>query len=54
MSDQEKLEICKKVFERLDNKEHPVRNNIFYMDSIPEIKIIEGKDEDHWYSYLQL
>lgn len=47
MSDQEKLAICKKVFERLDDKEHPIRNNIFYMDSIPEIGIIEGKGEDH-------
>ena len=46
MSDQEKLAICKRVFERLDNKEHPVRNNIFYMDSIPEIRIIEGKDNE--------
>lgn len=47
MSDQNKMNVCKSVFQRLDDKEHPVRNNIFYMDSIPEIAIIEGKNEDH-------
>ncbi|MDE0470549.1 MAG: hypothetical protein OXH57_01300, partial [Ekhidna sp.] len=47
MSDQEKLAICKQVFERLNDKEHPVRKNLFRMDSIPEISIIEGKDDSH-------
>ncbi len=47
MSDMDKMNVCKDVFRRLDNKEHPVRNNVFYMDSIPEIAIIEGKNEDH-------
>lgn len=43
MTDDQKMDVCKEVFKRLDDKEHPVRNNIFYMDSIPEIAIIEGK-----------
>ncbi|MGC9331389.1 MAG: hypothetical protein ACP5DZ_05860, partial [Bacteroidales bacterium] len=46
MSDEEKMKICKKVFERLNDKEHPVRINLFYMNSIPEIAIIEGKNEN--------
>lgn len=44
MSDDEKLSIAKKVFNRLNEKEHPVRVNLFYMNSIPEIAIIEGKN----------
>ncbi len=47
MSDEEKMKICKKVFERLNDKEHPVRINLFYMNSIPEIAIIEGKNENN-------
>ena len=47
MSDDEKMKICKAVFNRLDDKSHPVRNNLFYMNSIPEIRIIEGKDENN-------
>ncbi|HOF17236.1 MAG TPA: Eco57I restriction-modification methylase domain-containing protein, partial [Bacteroidales bacterium] len=45
MSDEQKMNICQKVFDRLNNKEHPVRINLFYMNSIPEIAIIEGKNE---------
>ena len=44
MSDADKMEICQSVFKRLDDKSHPVRNNLFYMDSIPEIALIEGKE----------
>ena len=44
MSDEQKMKICKKVFERLNDKEHPVRINLFYMNSIPEIAIIERKE----------
>lgn len=47
MSDEQKLKICKKVFDRLNDKEHPVRVNLFYMNSIPEIAIIEGKNENN-------
>ncbi len=47
MSDEKKMSICKTVFNRLDEKNHPVRTNLFYMNSIPEIKIIEGKHESN-------
>ncbi len=47
MSEEEKMKICKKVFDRLNDKEHPVRVNLFYMNSIPEIAIIEGKNENN-------
>lgn len=47
MSDEQKMKICKKVFDRLNDKEHPVRINLFYMNSIPEIAIIEGKNENN-------
>ena len=47
MSDEEKMKICKKVFDRLNDKEHLVRINLFYMNSIPEIAIIEGKNENN-------
>lgn len=43
MSDEQKMKICKKVFERLNAKEHPVRVNLEKMkQEIEEIKIIEG------------
>ncbi len=47
MSVEQKMKICKKVFDRLNDKEHPVRVNLFYMNSIPEIAIIEGKNENN-------
>ena len=47
MSDAKKAEIIKKVFNRLNAKDHPVRVNLFYMNSIPEIRIIEGKNENN-------
>ncbi len=47
MSEEQKMKICKKVFDRLNDKEHPVRVNLFYMNSIPEIAIIEGKNENN-------
>ena len=43
-SDKEKMEIITKVYDRLNHKEHPVRNNLFYMKNIEEIKIMEGLD----------
>ena len=43
MRDEQKMEICKKVFERLNNAAHPVRINLVKMkEEIPEIRIIEG------------
>ncbi|MFN3639970.1 MAG: Eco57I restriction-modification methylase domain-containing protein [Flavobacterium sp.] len=47
MSDEQKMNICKTVFNRLNDREHPVRVNLFYMSSIPEIAIIEGKNENN-------
>lgn len=47
MSNEQKMKICKKTFDRLNDKEHPVRINLFYMNSIPEIAIIEGKNENN-------
>ncbi len=47
MNDEQKLRICKNVFNRLNNKEHPVRVNLFFMNSIPEIAIIEGRNENN-------
>jgi hypothetical protein len=46
MSDNKKMEIITTVFNRLNEKNHPVRVNLFYMNSIPEIKIIEGIKEE--------
>jgi hypothetical protein len=45
MSDATKMQIINTVFERLNEKSHPVRVNLFYMNSIPEIAIIEGKKD---------
>ena len=42
MSDEKKMSIIKIVFNRLNEREHTVRTNLFFMSSIPEIKIIEG------------
>jgi hypothetical protein len=47
MSDEMKMSICKEVFNRLNEKEHPVRVSLFYMNSIPEIAIIEGRNENN-------
>jgi len=46
MTDHQKLEIIGSEFDRLYDKDHPVRNNLFYMDSVPEIRIIKGLDKD--------
>jgi len=43
-TDTEKDKIIDTVFKRLDDKNHPVRNNLFYMSNIDEIAIIEGKN----------
>jgi len=42
MSDEQKMNICKKVFDRLNDKGHPVRLNLEKMKKeIQEIRIIE-------------
>lgn len=45
MSDEQKMKICKTVFNRLNDREHPVRVNLEEMKTIPEIRIIEGTDD---------
>lgn len=47
MSDAQKMETIRDVFKRLNDREHPVRINLFYLDSIPEIRLIEGKDANN-------
>ena len=46
IGDEQKMKICNKVFDRLKDKEHPVRVNLTKMkEEIPEIKMIkEGSD----------
>ncbi len=41
MSDTEKQNIIDKVFAELYNKNHPVRKNLYFMDSVEEVKIIK-------------
>lgn len=43
------LDIVKSVFDRFNDNNHPIRNNLFYLDSIPEIRMIEGKNENNRY-----
>jgi hypothetical protein len=46
MSDEQKMNICKMVFNRLNNPQHPVRQNLEGMKEIPEIRIIEGNNAE--------
>jgi type I restriction-modification system DNA methylase subunit len=41
MDDEEKMKIITKVFNKLYDKESPVRKNLFFMDSVEEIAIIK-------------
>lgn len=41
MPDEEKLKIITKVFNKLYDKESPVRKNLFFMDSVEEVAIIK-------------
>lgn len=43
-SDEEKLAILTNLFETLYHQEHPIKNAVFFMDSIPEIQIITAKN----------
>lgn len=47
MNDDKKMTIAKRVFNNLNERENPVRINLFYMNSIPEIKIIEVQNESN-------
>lgn len=44
-TDEEKLNVITNEFNILDDIKHPVRNNLFFMDSIEEIRIIEGRNK---------
>ena len=39
----DKMSALRAIFERLFDKEHPVRKNLFFLDSLEIIRIIEGK-----------
>lgn len=41
MSNLEKQKIIDKVFVELYDKNHPVRKNLYFMDSVEEVKIIK-------------
>lgn len=41
MMDEEKMRIISKVFNKLYDKESPVRKNLFFMDSVEEVAIIK-------------
>jgi hypothetical protein len=41
MADEEKMKIITKVFNKLYDKESPVRKNLFFMDSVEEVAIIK-------------
>lgn len=42
MSDEQKMQVITKTFNELYDKNHPVRQNLYYMDTIEEIRIIKG------------
>ena len=39
----DKMHALREIFERLYEKTHPVRINLFFLDSVKPIRIIEGK-----------
>lgn len=39
----DKLSALRQIFERLFHKDHVIRQNIFFLDTIESIRIIEGK-----------
>lgn len=44
MTDNEKMEIITRTFNELYDKNHPVRQNLYYMDTIEEVRIVKGLD----------
>ncbi len=46
MHDEEKMQVITQTFNELYDKNHPVRQNLYYMDTIEEIRIIKGLDQD--------
>ncbi len=39
----DKMSVIRSIFERLFDRKHPVRKNLFFLDSLETIRIIEGK-----------
>ena len=39
----DKMAALQEIFERLYERTHPIRRNLFFMDSVKPIRIIEGK-----------
>jgi adenine-specific DNA-methyltransferase len=39
-----KLEVIRTIFNRLYDQEHPIRQNLFALDTLPVIRMIEGKE----------
>lgn len=39
----DKMSACRDIFERLYEKTHPVAVNLFFLDSVKPIRIIESK-----------
>ena len=39
----DKMMTLRRIFQRLFGKEHPIRHNLFFLDSLPIIRMIEGK-----------
>lgn len=46
MNDEQKMHVITKTFNELYERSHPVRQNLYYMDTIEEIHIIKGLDQD--------
>ena len=40
---EDKMSVFRSLYERLHDREHPVRKNLFFQDSLRPIRIIEGK-----------
>jgi hypothetical protein len=39
----DKVGALKQIVRRLTDKNHPLYNNLFFLDSVPVVRIIEGK-----------
>jgi hypothetical protein len=39
----DKMQILQEIFARIFDKEHPIRHNLFLLNTIPVVRIIEGK-----------
>jgi hypothetical protein len=39
----DKLKALRQIFERLSRKDHVIRQDIFFLDTIESVRIIEGR-----------